>query len=83
VEEGVKARTARSIQKDAQLEMAAFDALPPELRDFIRTANQGWACSKLRMRLMKAGTKKGGWWGTERLLAQYRTEDAMPAEIGR
>lgn len=73
------ARTARKIHDDSRREMAAFDALPPDIRDFIRTANQGWECTKLRMRLGKS-QKRGGWWGSERVIQQYRTEDAMPAE---
>jgi hypothetical protein len=74
-------KTPRKIHDDAKREMAAFDALPPEVRDFIRTANQGWECTKLRMRLAKSARSRGGWWNAERLIQQYRAEDAMPAEI--
>lgn len=69
-------RAFRKAHNDAKREMDAFDALPPEVRDFIRTANQGWECTKLRRRLAKSKGSKGGWWGAERLMQQYRAEDA-------
>jgi hypothetical protein len=74
-------RKHRKIHDDARREMAAFDALPPDVRDFIRTANQGWECTKLRKRLVRGSGARGGWWSAETVLQQYRAEDAMPVEV--
>ena len=74
-------RKFHKIHDDARREMAAFDALPPDVRDFIRTANQGWECTKLKKRLDKGMEARGFYWSRERLMHQYRAEDAMPAEI--
>lgn len=70
------ARRLRGEAQRARREMAAFDALPPEVQRFVQTANGGWRCVELRKRIAKAKTAKGMWWGVERLLAQYRQEDA-------
>lgn len=78
----MKAVHARLKHEDARREMAAFDALPADLRDWLRTANTNWEATKLRRRLERARTAKAGRWGVTRLLAQYRAEDALPANLG-
>lgn len=59
--------------------MAAFDALPADLRDWLRTANTNWEATKLRRRLDRARTAKAGRWGVDRLLGEYRSQDAQAA----
>lgn len=70
---------ARNKHAEAKRHMAAFDALPPDVRDFIRAANLGWDCIKLRRRIDRANTAKRSQWGLKRLLEQYRNEDVAPA----
>lgn len=77
----MKAVHARAKHASAKREMAAFDALPPEIRDFLRTANLNWTSSTLNRRLKAAGARKGGRWGADRLMQQYYAEDAIPADI--
>lgn len=72
----MKAIHARQLHAKAKREMAAFDALPQDIRNWLRTANMNWECTKLKTRLTKASTKQSGRWGTERLLEQYRFEDS-------
>lgn len=57
-----------------EAEMQAYDALPRALRDFVKAANQQWACVPMLRRARKCGIP--GRWSLDRLIRTYRAEDA-------
>lgn len=60
-----------------EAEMRAYDQLPVPLRDFVKTANQQWACVPMLRRASKCG--KVGRWSLERLIRAYQDEDRATA----
>lgn len=61
------------IRSTTAAEMQAYDALPPPLRDFVKTANEQWACGPMLRRARRCGP--AGQWALPRLVRAYQSED--------
>lgn len=71
-----RAKDPGDTRREAERQMQAFDSLPADVRNWLRSANLGWDAALLKRRFLAAQRRKTARWGVERLLCEYQAQDS-------